>query len=411
MPVSLPIEFTNKKNSNKDRYRIDETLDLTPSKVYDAFQKANSGYVKCQSRIANELTEKDNAISQAWSVRVAAIASCPWEMVGGESGQAEELAKILRNIQPSYNDNLVSFYGLLEGLQEAILHGFAVARTEWTKSGDNIHGFKLYSQSCFSFYNSDLPYYSGCGSDLLNFESRIVPRYPQWIYHTASNARQAEPLRSGLVRPLAYTYAFRRHVLIPMLRGIEKYGHPLTVAEIDEFMYEDTTQKQQFETMLANMTYDGWALFPKDKFTLTFPSADSGFDINTFMTYLEYSEKQIFRLLLGQDSTSSADNSNRSTAQVHNLVRADMLARDAKTVEETVNDQIIKPLHTQIYGESDNRPKFRFRLKGTQELKEIADILKTLNEAGKTISNDVLSERMGLPVQDLNSSEEPVTND
>ena len=62
-------------SNNKDRYLLDESFDCTPLKVQSIFNSANSGYTKKQSRLANELTEKDPAIGQAWSVRVAGIAA------------------------------------------------------------------------------------------------------------------------------------------------------------------------------------------------------------------------------------------------------------------------------------------------------------------------------------------------
>lgn len=391
---------------NIDRYMVDEAWDLEPLKIWNIFQSANGGEVKRQSRLANELTEKDPAIGQAWSVRVAGIAACPWEVVGGEADQNEFIAKSLRNIQPNYNDNLVSFNKLLQFLQSSVLHGFALSRTDWGNGGSVINGFELYSQSLFSFSNSKLPYYQGPDGD-----KKIFPKLPAWIYHTATNSRDAEPLRSGIVRPLAYLYAFRRHIQIEYLRGLEKYGLPLPFVGVEGLLYDDdNTKKQDVQNFLLDWTYDGYAMFDKDAMEMHFPTADSGFDVNNFLSYLEWTEKQIFRLILGQDSTSSSDNSNRSTAQVHNLVRADMLASDAKAVEETVNTQIIKPLFENTFGISNNRPRFRFRLKGTAELQEMANVVKTLYDSGKTVNNEVLSERFGLPIEDINTGSEDGSN-
>jgi len=75
-------------SKNIDRYPLDESFDCSPILVQGIFASANNGYTKRQSRLANELTEKDPAISQAWSVRVAAIAACPWEVVSGTTEQS-----------------------------------------------------------------------------------------------------------------------------------------------------------------------------------------------------------------------------------------------------------------------------------------------------------------------------------
>jgi len=397
-------------SNNKDRYLLDESFDCTPLKVQSIFNSANSGYTKKQSRLANELTEKDPAIGQAWSVRVAGIAACPWEIVGGSSDHNDFIEKSLKNIQPAFDSGLVSFNKQLQFMQSAVMQGFSASTIEWGAGDSSIEGFKLFSQSLFSFQDSDLPYFTGKDSsidgntrsskDLLG--NRVYLSSPRWVYHTATNSRESEPLRAGLVRPLAYLYAFRRHIQIEYLRGLEKYGMPTPFVSVDGGMYDDAnSSRAAVQEMMDSFTYDGYGIIDKQSMEIDFPTSSSGFDAETFKTFLEFAEKQIFRLILGQDSTSSSDNSNRSTAQVHNLVRADMLASDANAVEATVNNQIIKPLFEAAYGFSQSIPQFRFRLKGVTEIQEMANVLKTLKEAGKTVSNEIISERLGFQVVDI----------
>tara|TARA_R110002020_G_scaffold125388_3_gene282598 strand:+ start:1038 stop:2267 length:1230 start_codon:yes stop_codon:yes gene_type:complete len=397
-------------SKNKDRYQLDESFDATPLKVQSIFNSANNGYTKKQSRLANELTEKDPAISQAWSVRVAAIAACPWEITGGTSEQNKFIERALKSIQPSFDSGLVSFNKLLQSLQSAVMLGFSTNTIEWGFGDESIDGFKIFDQSLFSFQDSDLPYFTGKNSGIDGTNQEKVTIYaPRWMYHTATNSRGTEPLRSGLVRPLAYIYTFRRHVQIEYSRGLEKFALPMPAISVDGSMYDDeNSAKMAVQELMESWTYDGYSIVDKQTMEITFPTANSGFSADMFKSFLEFAEKQIFRLILGQDSTSSSDNSNRSTAQVHNLVRADMLASDANAVEETVNNQIIKPLweaSPQSTG-SNTAPVFRFRLKGVAELQEMANVLKTLKEAGKTVPNEVISERMGLPIEDIEEGNE-----
>lgn len=393
-------------SKNIDRYQVEQTFDLQPLKIQQIFRSANGGTVRKQVRLGNELTEKDPAIAQSWSVRVAAISACPWEVVGPNEGEAKFIESTLRNIQPAYSDGLSSFSELLQNMQSSVMHGFSLAQTQWSTGGSRIEGFKLFAQSLFSYVDSDLPYF--VGQDGM---SKIYPSYPKWIYHTSTNSRDSEPLRSGIVRPLAYLYAFRRHIQIEYLSGLEKYGLPMPFVGVDGILYDDdNTDKQKIETMMSTWTYNGYGLFDKDRMQIEFPTADSGFDVNNFQSFLDSTEKQIFRIILGQDSTSSADNSNRSTAQVHNLVRADMLASDAKAVEETVNTQIIKPLYEATYGASNNRPVFRFRLKGLTEITEMSKAIETLDKAGYEVDDKTLSERLGFKVTKKGVSEQETSN-
>ena len=363
-----------------------------------AFQSANSGYTKRQSRIANELIQKDPSVAQSWGVRVAAISSAKWEIVGGNEEHVSWTRKSLLNIQPSTQSGLDSFYELLEYLQSAVLQGFSIAAIDWEEGRSAIRGFKSYAQSLFSFQDSDLPYFVGQNQAGQNSSKKIYPRYPEWIYHTASGARQAEPLRAGLVRPLAYLYCFSRLIKQEYLRGLEKYGLPTPAVSIDSTLYDDTNEeKQALKDFWESMTYDGFILYDKEKMEVDFPTVGT-FNADDFKVFLDDNKKDIFRLILGQDSTSSADNSNRSTAQVHNLVRADILASDARAIEETVNNQIIKPLFEGNFGTDIERPIFRFRLKSTAELKEMAEIVKLMSDAGYELSDEDLNSRFGMRV-------------
>jgi hypothetical protein len=83
-----------------------------------------------------------------------------------------------------------------------------------------------------------------------------------------------------------------------------------------------------------------------------------------------------------------------------------MLASDANAVEETVNNQIIKPLLVAAFGISEGKiPRFRFRLKGVTEVQAMANVIKTLDEAGWAVSPSTLSERLGFAVTKKNEED------
>ncbi len=386
-------------SKNIDRYYLDETFDLDPKIIQSAFQSANRGHCKKQSRIANEILEKDPSAAQAWNVRVAAVSGCPWEIVGDSDKKNKSIENSLLAIQPSIQSGLCSFYELLEFLQTAAFHGFSLSTIDWSEGRSSIRGFKNYAHSLFSFVDSDMPYFTSNFTSLKN-QKKIYPKYPEWVYHKGAGSRQSEPLRSGLVRILAYLYCFARTVKIEYLRGLEKYGLPTPAISIDPSMYDDENDKKSdLIDFFDTMTYDGYIVFDRDKMEVTFPTSNV-FNAEDFKVFLDHNERQIFRLILGQDSTSSSDNSNRSTAQVHNLVRQDILSSDTRSIEETVNNQIIKPLFEAKYGTEEERPFFRFRTKTNTELQEMANFVKVLGEAGYEVDRKDLSRRFGLTIKE-----------
>ena len=56
-------------SKNKDRRTFDQAFDLDPQKIQCIFASANTGYVRPQSRLASELTEKDPAARVAVQFR------------------------------------------------------------------------------------------------------------------------------------------------------------------------------------------------------------------------------------------------------------------------------------------------------------------------------------------------------
>ena len=86
---------------NTDRSGFSVTQDLQPITVTSIFQSADSGSTKRQSKLATELLEKDPAMAQAWSVRVASIASCPYQFIGEDGDKNKQMQKALLNISPN----------------------------------------------------------------------------------------------------------------------------------------------------------------------------------------------------------------------------------------------------------------------------------------------------------------------
>ena len=82
-----------------------------------------------------------------------------------------------------------------------------------------------------------------------------------------------------------------------------------------------------------------------------------------------------------------------------------MLASDSASIEETVNNQIIKPLFENL-GYTGEQPRFRFKLKGVSELIEMANVLKTISEAGYEAEEATLSEKFGFKITKKESIEE-----
>jgi len=392
---SMTATILHKGKIQKVRDTFDVTYDFDPETCHAALIQANSGCVSRQSRIAQEIIEKDTDIRQAWGTRIASLSALDWE-IGGEAGPAAEAAAMLRAIRPGDDEDMVSFWELIQSLQSANLHGFALAEIIWSPGGSQILGFRPCAQSwCSIDAANDRPALSLEGGGELN------PSGPGWIFHRVGD-RAVSAARTGLVRPLSWLFCFKRQVMLGNVRFLEKFGMPIPVGTLpayasdealDESGLTKNAERQKFEEMLETLGSEGWVMMPKDyDFRLVQPTLPSS---NQYQDFLAFAARQAWRLILGQDSTSSAADSNRSTADVHDLVRRDILIADAMAVSQTIS-RILGKWSIMRYGR-DLGLQFNFKLKPEASPATKAQLLQAATAAGFSLSPEDASAFLGIP--------------
>lgn len=376
---------------------FDVTYDFDPERCY-AFQiQANSGGISQQSRMAQEILEKDTDIRQAWGTRVASLLGLRWKVTGADAIAAAAAAEMLRNIQPDPASGMIGFWELLQSLQSANLHGFAIAQIAWAPGGGDIEGFIPVTQSsCRVDLSRDLPLMQDDDG------KEIAPSGPGWIYHRVGD-RAVSVCRVGLVRPLSWLFVFKRPVLCNNVRFLEKFGMPILKGQLPGIATDaaagendeiNNPVRKAFEEAFENMGAEGWILTPSDcpveLVQPTFPSS------NQYQDFLSFASKQAFRLILGQDSTSSAENGSRSTAEVHDLVRRDILVADALAVQQTAT-QLLRKWAVMKYGKPLDL-SFEFELKPELAAGVKPQLLKAANENGFAITAEDASAFFGFRV-------------
>ncbi|EFA29391.1 conserved hypothetical protein, partial [Haemophilus influenzae HK1212] len=112
---------------------------------------------------------------------------------------------------------------------------------------------------------------------------------------------------------------------------------------------------------------------------------------NPFLQMVDWCEKSIARLILGQTLTSGADGKSSTNAlgNVHNEVRRDLMISDAKQIAQTITQQIILP-YLQINVDPNIAPHripyFEFDTKEYEDLSVFAEAIPKLTGIGVQIS-------------------------
>ena len=117
---------------------------------------------------------------------------------------------------------------------------------------------------------------------------------------------------------------------------------------------------------------------------------------------VDWCEKSIARLILGQTLTSGADGKSSTNAlgNVHNEVRRDLMISDAKQITQTITQQIILP-YLQINVDPNIAPHripyFEFDTKEYEDLSVFADAIPKLTGIGVQISESWVWDKLGIP--------------
>ena len=385
----------------------DCSADLTPEALGAIFAQAAQGQSEIQNKLAVEIVERNPEVYSTLQVRVGAVTGVEWHVEGDNAKEAEDM---LKRVPGNAELGLLDFHTLVESMcGNSILPGFACHSISWAPGGGDINGF--YYVPGYYFTHRFFPGGTSFNAPLLIRETngfirqaeRLEPK-DQWIVHR-SLLRGGDPARGGLVRPLSWIHLFWINVMKFGMRYVEKFVDPTLVAQVafaDKVAFEEEVRR--LKVMLSNQGSD-MAIVTSNNTTIT-PVEIAGSGNTIYGQMLSTLSAMIYRLILGQTSTSSADNSNRSVGQVHNLVRHDILEADCYALQTTINESILTPWARFKYGEGAKPPQFRFLCTPYKDAEMVAGLLKDLSAAGYEADDlDEVSRIVGIKMKKKEMSE------
>ena len=281
---------------------------------------------------------------------------------------------------------------MCSNLALAAMHGFTASRIDWGPGGASINGFHCPPHSWYAVdIQKQIPYLS------TEQGGKILPAQGSWLLHRYGTAG-SEIQRSGLIRPLAFLYAFKRLSMVWYARYLEKFGTPAVAAKISE-RWEDVDNKVRADVgeLLSLWSNDASFIVPQD-FELSFLAPQQG-GADQYLQSLKYFQSQAWRLLLGQDMTSTGASSNRASAEVGKSISYSIMQHEAQALSETLTAQLIKPIIQNAYGFTANAPRFKFMLQTPDDLQAKAAALQMMGQAGYMLADDNIARQfLGYPI-------------
>ncbi|HHF5547567.1 TPA: DUF935 domain-containing protein [Haemophilus influenzae] len=369
---------------------------ITPSKLKQILEDAENGDIQAQHQLFMDIEEQDSSIAANMMTRKRSVLTLDWRIIEPRNATPAE-EKLQAEI-----DELFYQYPNLEDLfidlMDAVGHGFSALEIQWAQvDGKWVpKGFRPCPQSWFKLDKDD--------SLLLRTPANQMgePLRPfGWVVHR-HKSRSTQLARDGLYRTLAWLYMYKHYSVRDFAEFLELYGMPIRIGKYGAGA--TNAEKRTLLRALAEIGHNAAGIMPESMQIELHNVANAGAASgnNPFLQMVDWCEKSIARLILGQTLTSGADGKSSTNAlgNVHNEVRRDLMISDAKQIAQTITQQIILP-YLQINVDPNIAPHripyFEFDTKEYEDLSVFAEAIPKLTGIGVQISESWVRDKLGIP--------------
>jgi phage gp29-like protein len=395
---------------------------LTPERLAAILRESEFGDPYLYLELAEEMEEKDLHYLAVLGTRKQALAGLEIAVEPASRDAGDQRAAAM--VREMVLGGALGIESALFDLADAIGKGFAVCEIIWDTAGhewaprhlkwrdprwfmfDWVSGDELLvrtlgraeegadrTRGAAHFSGGGLaPAYRG-GAGIQPLTAPLAPF--KFITHVAK-AKAGLPVRGGIARAAGWSYLFKNYVLKDWITFTEVFGQPLRVGK-----YHPGATEADKETLLravANIGTDAAAIIP-ESMVIEFTEARQGTSAELYRGFCEYLDAQVSKAVLGQTLTTELGRAggSRAAAQVHDTVRRDILAADARRMEATLNRDLVRPIVDLNLGPRERYPRLAFEMPADTDVKAFADIVAELADRGLQVAQRAVLERLGLP--------------
>lgn len=337
--------------------------------------------------LAEEIEERDPHYASVLRTRKFAVASLDPSVEAASDDAADQmLADEVRQLMDS--DQIPDlFFDLLDGLGK----GMGVCQILWDTSGGR------WTPNDYSWVD---PRYLRPDADTLSKILLISDDAPQgkplepykFIVHLP-RSKSGSIWRNGLARQCAVLYMLKSFTTRDWWAFAEVFGIPIRVGK-----YGPNATPEQIATLknaIATIASDAGAIIP-DSMMVEFVETAKGNGGDTlFESMVRWCNEEISKLVLGQTMTTE-NGSSMAQANVHNEVRLDIAKWDARQLEATINEYLVKPFIVLNWGVQKAYPRVCIRVPEPEDLKLLVESLMPLVDRGMKVSESELRDKFGL---------------
>ncbi|MBY8210094.1 DUF935 domain-containing protein [Vibrio fluvialis] len=214
----------------------------------------------------------------------------------------------------------------------------------------------------------------------------------KFILHTP-RSKSGSIWRNGLARLVSVMYMLKSYTARDWWAFAEVFGIPVRVGKYGANASPDDIQT--LVNAVSRIASDAGAVIPESmKLELIESATGKGGDI-LFEKMARWCDEQISKAVLGQTMTAD-DGSSRAQATVHNEVRLEIAKWDARQLESSINEYLVKPFIILNWGVQEHYPKVRIKVSEPEDLKMLVDSIIPLIDRGLKVPASAMRDKFGI---------------
>lgn len=375
---------------------------LTPASAAAALRRADHGDILAQHELFEDMFERDAHLRCEYDKRKSAPLGVDWHIEPptgasrAEKKAAEAVEDVLRNAVDDLEDVLLA-------AMDGVGHGFGPVEIEWLRDGGEwIPAFHPRPQAWFQLSQDrrEIRLRDGSGDG--------APLTPMgWIMHQHVKAKTGYLGRAGLARTLIWPFLYKAYSVGDFAEFLETFGLPFIIGKYAPGSADE--EKASLMRAVMSLGHDARAIMP-DGMQIELSKITGSGDGSPHLSMVEWADAAQSKCLLGQVLSADAKSTGLGSgvADLHKLVRADILKSDCRQLAGTLTRDLVYPLCV-LNGypiQSLRRcPRWVFELGELADLKALSDALPVLSAGGARIPISWVHEKAGIPMA---AEDEPV---
>ena len=343
------VDLSSNKNPDRNPLAVAPVLDsfreyvtdgLTPERLAAVFKAADSGDMRSQAELFEQLEEKDGHLLCERDKRKNVLLDLDFIVEPASEDPRDQ--KIAKFVSETFS-NLTDWEDTIVSLQDAVGKGYSGLEIFWdVSSGQAVPTkFDFIEQKRFLYTDEKglLQKYPR----LLTDDDPMGIEVPAWkmLLHKYGG-KSGHPTRSGIYRVASWLILFKHYALKDWVIFSEVFGMPLRLGKYSSGA--STDDKDALLTAISSLGSDAAGII-SDSTAIEFIETVKNASGDLYKMLASFCNGEISKALLGQTLTAEVDGKGSYAAsKTHNEVRLDLLRADGRAIAGTVRNQLIRPL-------------------------------------------------------------------